>query len=115
MDVVANRVHNSPHEQELEHIWADFKPTMPDLFITEAGSCKIETVEKTAPSKFRSSEAIAGGYSNPKDKGNVVKWASTVEELDIILNVQWFTLLSHGALSNSCVLTVSRKSLRLDF
>jgi hypothetical protein len=83
-----NLFRNSPNKYGLEHIWADFEAKIPDLFITEAGNCKIEIVETTASSKFLSPEAIAEGYSNPNDKGNVVKCASTVEELDIILNVQ---------------------------
>jgi len=76
------------NEHELEHVWAEFEAKLPDLFITEADNCKVEIVEIISPSgSSPQRQAITGEYIESGEKGNVSKWASTVEELNIILTV----------------------------
>jgi hypothetical protein len=74
------------NEHKLEHVWAEFEAKLPDLFVTEADNCKVEIAEITSPSKSSPQrQAITGEYIKSGDKGNVSKWASTVEELNVTL------------------------------
>jgi len=83
-----NFFHSTLNEHELEHVWAEFEAKLPNLFVTEADNCKVEIVEIISPSESSPQrQAITGEYIESDDKGNVSKWASTVEELNIILTV----------------------------
>ena len=73
------------NKHELEHVWAEFEAKLSNLFVTEADNCKVEIVEIISPSESSpQQQAITGEFIESDDTGNVSKWASTVEELNIL-------------------------------
>ena len=76
------------NEQGLDHVWGELEAKSHDLFITEAGSCKLEIVKSTpllgsSPSPPASTE----GSTESNGKGHGAESASTTEELSMILSV----------------------------
>jgi hypothetical protein len=82
---------NTRTEYELEHIWAEFEAKLSDLFIAEPNHSRVEIVEIVSPSK----DAPQRNANRNEPVGEVyrVEWASTVEEIDVVLNVRHITLI----------------------
>lgn len=70
-------------EYELD-VWTEFEAKLPDLFVTEASICKVEVVEIIPLS---TQQVVSGDGDESTDEGNVVEWASTIDELNLILDV----------------------------
>jgi hypothetical protein len=81
------------NEHKLGHFWLEFEAKLPDLFITEAVDCQVEIVEivssseSSLPQQMVTRERIESG-----DEGDVIKWISTIKELEMVLDVRYLTL-----------------------
>jgi hypothetical protein len=98
-DVSCSRSGSNPLElfrntfnDEMEYVWADFEAKLPDLFVADPGSCKVEIVEIVPSLEGSLLQEVALGDKLIEER-YVVEEAATFKELDGILNVRHITLI----------------------
>lgn len=78
-------------EHELEPFWSEFEAIIPNLFITEASNCKVEIIEIASSNFSPSQQIVTEERIQPENNRNSIERVSSIEELNIILQVCYFT------------------------